>query len=92
MPAEQRDTLVVLLVEVLRRVELHLMYVGVDPPIRGVHVPPLRPDNSFRGLHTTRGKPLREEILRFPVGASGIEIGDSSGARRVQKDQYRAAR
>ena len=63
---------------------LDLGRIGVDLPVGGVGVAPLRADRDRAGLDRPQPQPLTEELLGSAVGAGGVEVANAGRIRGVE--------
>src|SRR5439155_2798078 len=73
-----------------KREILDLVHVGVDAPVGGVGVAPLRADGHCPRLEAAALEPGGEELFRLAVRASGVEIPDAAVVGSVE-DRMRLA-
>src|SRR5207248_2765305 len=69
---------------------LDLVHLGVDAPVGGVGVTPLRADGHRPRRQPAALQPRGEEFLRLAVRAGGVEVPDADGVGGVE-DRVRLA-
>jgi hypothetical protein len=69
---------------------LDLMLLGLDAPVGGVGIAPLRGDGQVIDRHLARAQPVAKEGLAVTIGAGGVEIARSP-ARRARIEHREGA-